>query len=138
MGFLARLFKPKAVEGAGNLLDSADNFANGLRDAVTGEGNQLKLAELMATLAQVRLQISLAEAQSPRFFVAGARPFILWVIGCSMAMKFIVGPVLTTYTNLPFPDLDFGVMYSLLQIILGAELVGARTFEKLKGVQDKH
>jgi hypothetical protein len=92
----------------------------------------------MPTLVQLRLQVSLAEAQSPRFFVAGWRPFIGWVIGCSMALKYLVGPIITTYTELPFPDLDFGIMYSLLQILLGAELVGARTFEKLKGVQDKH
>lgn len=138
MGFLSRIFGGGGGEGAAKLIDSANGIAGGLRDAVTGEGNQLKLAELMTKLAEVRLQISLAEAQNPRFFVAGARPALLWVIVLSMAMKFIVGPFITTYTNAPFPDLDFGPLYTMLQGILGMELVGTRTFEKLKGVQGKH
>lgn len=138
MGLLQNLFKKKAAEGAGTLLDSAGGFANDLRGAITGEENQLKLAQLMTTLADARLQIALAEAQSTRFFVAGARPALLWVIVLSMALKFVVGPFIVTYTSAPFPELDFGPLYTLLQGILGMELVGARTFEKLKGVQHLH
>ena len=142
MGFLAKLFAKKVADGAGTgaskAIDSATNFATGLRNAITGEENQLKLAGIIAELSKARMEISLAEAQSPRFFIAGARPALLWVIVLSMALKFIVGPFLTTYTSAAFPDLDFGPLYTILQGILGFELIGSRTFEKLKGVQHRH
>lgn len=138
MGFLKRLFGVGDGGGVKETLDSAGGLANNLRDAITGEGNLLKLAELQAELEKAKNAINLAEAQSARLFVAGWRPFLGWVIGASMAMKFIVGPLLTTYTKLPFPELDFGIMYTVLQLLLGGELIGARTLEKSKGVQNKH
>jgi hypothetical protein len=138
MGFLSGLFGKATATGASGLAEAAGNLAGDLRDAITGEENKLKAAELQLKLAELRSSITLAEAQSARLFVAGWRPFLGWAIGASVWLKYVVFPILGTYTKLKIPDLDFGAMYTLLQLLLGGELVAARTFEKLRGAQRNH
>ena len=91
--------------------------------------------ELAAMTAQT--DTNKVEAQSGSLFVAGARPFIIWVCGFGFAMQFIVSPILTwgsALLNHPItlPPLDMGTLMTMLGGLLG--LGAMRTVEKLNGV----
>ena len=91
--------------------------------------------ELAAIVGQ--MDINNVEAASGSLFVAGARPFIIWVCGIGFAMQFIVSPILTwgsALLNHPItlPPLDMGTLMTMLGGLLG--LGAMRTVEKLNGV----
>ena len=81
-------------------------------------------------MAQVELNKIGAAHRS--IFVAGARPFLLWVCGVGLAFSFIVNPVIQWTTGDPGPELPTGVMMELVIAMLG--LAGLRTAEKMVGV----
>ena len=92
--------------------------------------------ELAAMTAQT--DINKVEAANGSLFVAGARPFIIWVCGLGFAMQFIVSPMLTWGSTLlgkpvNLPPLDMGTLMTMLGGLLG--LGAMRTVEKLNGVQ---
>jgi hypothetical protein len=87
-------------------------------------------------LAKAQTQVNLAEASSSSLFVAGGRPFILWVCGVALANDFIVRPFavfvasLNHVTGANWPSLD---MASLMPLLLGMLGLGAmRTYEKVQ------
>lgn len=94
------------------------------------------LAQLTADteLAKAQLQVNLAEASSSSLFVAGGRPFILWVCGVALANDFVVRPFALFVSSLlhataSWPSLDVG---SLMPLLLGMLGLGAmRTVEKV-------
>lgn len=92
--------------------------------------------ELATMVAQT--DINKVEAASGSLFVAGARPFIIWVCGLGFAMQFVVSPILTWGSTLlgkpvNLPPLDMGTLMTMLGGLLG--LGAMRTVEKLNGVQ---
>jgi hypothetical protein len=93
----------------------------------------LQTAELSKILAQ--LEVNAKEAAHPSVWVAGWRPFIGWVCGCSFAYATILHPLLTWYgrsRGWPAPPtLDGELMLYVLGGMLG--LGGYRTLEKVKG-----
>ena len=93
----------------------------------------LQTAELSKILAQ--LEVNAKEAAHPSVWVAGWRPFIGWVCGCSFAYATILHPLLTWYgrsRGWPAPPtLDAELMLYVLGGMLG--LGGYRTLEKVKG-----
>lgn len=98
-----------------------------------------ELAQLSASLdiAKGQLAINQTEAASASLFVAGPRPFIMWVCGFAFAYKFILAPAaafaLTAFGHpITLPVLDFTEMSTVLMGLLG--LGGLRTVEKIKGV----
>jgi hypothetical protein len=107
-----------------------------------------KAQEIDYLISEAQNKINAIEAASASVFVAGGRPFIIWVIGIAMACYYIPQAVLASviwfiacykagWQLLPFP-LSFNLA-ELLQ--LGGMLLGLgayRTFEKVKGVQDRH
>lgn len=93
-----------------------------------------ELAELTG-----QLEINKVEAASTNWFVAGARPFILW--GCGLAMLYVslfepmlrfVATVIFHYAG-PFPVIDASLTTQVLLGLLG--LSGYRTMEKIKGAE---
>jgi hypothetical protein len=91
--------------------------------------------ELTAMLAQT--DINKAEAASSSVFVAGARPFIMWVCGIGCAWNWIGLPVacfIMAIMNIPIDirPADLSEMMPLLFGMLG--LGSLRTVEKIKGV----
>lgn len=92
----------------------------------------------LTSIVQGQLQINLKEAEHGSVFVAGARPFLLWVCGFGYAWTFVLQPLLTwvlvaagvTFT--PLPILDIGPLATLTLGMLG--LGGLRTYEKRLGV----
>lgn len=100
-------------------------------------------AEVKLLLAQI--DVNKAEASHKSIFVAGARPFILWVGGLSLAWQFVAYPILLWAwatmqaagyipTSLPPPPvLDGAELMALVSALLG--VAGMRSFDKSKGVE---
>jgi len=102
-----------------------------------------QLAELASTtdLAKAQDAINAAEAASGNWWIAGGRPFIIWVCGFSLAWNYVVGPMLAWVLTVaghtvPLPTLDMSVMMPVLLGLLG--LSGMRTAEKVTKVNDRH
>lgn len=132
-----------------------------LREAITGEKiiDPIKAQEMAQKLIELEQKLPLAqiellkvEASHASKFVAGARPFIIWICGVSLGLmmipKAIVLTLIWTYQvycaingttfiiELPtFPDLGVGDVIALIIPLLG--LSGLRTFEKHQGIDTK-
>lgn len=119
-------------------------------DPVKQAEEQRKLQELaqegdIARLnAQVKLlvgqmEINRESAKHKSVFVAGARPFIIWVGGFSMAWSGIVHPLLVWLLVVfaphiePPPLIESGALTAIVSGLLGVG--GMRSFDKSKGVE---
>ena len=100
-----------------------------------------ELAELAAAtdLAKLQLQVNIEEAKSPNWWVAGARPFVMWTCGFALAYASLIEPfarfaaqVVYGYTG-AFPVIDTTITMQVLFGILG--LGAYRTAEKIKGAE---
>jgi hypothetical protein len=82
-------------------------------------------------------EINAIEAKHRTIFVAGWRPFIGWVCGVSLAMNFVVFPMMEWITKLrgdliTRPEMDTGALMTLVISLLG--LGATRTYEKMIGI----
>jgi hypothetical protein len=132
-----------------NLGDIGDVLVKA-REAITGESidDPIKRAEISLQLKQLeqainlgQIEVNKAEAASDKLFVAGWRPFIGWVGGFALAYSFVIAPTAVWIAELngakaELPTIDTGVLFNLVLAMLG--FGGLRTYEKLRGVQDKH
>ena len=123
--FLAEVKEP--VEAIGGILD----------EIFTSEEEELNLAlakqrlELSPSLIQA--EINKVQASHRSIFVAGARPFLLWVCGFGFLFAFVINPILQwLWPQLGTPQLPLEAMMELTMAMLG--LAGLRTVEKIKGV----
>lgn len=117
--------------------------AGGAIEAVGGimgavfQNKQEKLSheEIMARIAMqpqtAQQEISRIEAQHRSVFVAGARPFILWVCGVGLAFVFVANPIIQWVTGSPGPEMPTAAMTQMVYALLG--LGTLRTVEKLNG-----
>lgn len=143
-----------------NLGDVGSLFTS-IRESITGEkivdpikAQELafKLTELEQKLPLAQIELLKVEASHASKFVAGARPFIIWICGIALGLmtipKALVLTILWTYQvycaingitfiiELPvFPDLGVGDVIALIIPLLG--LAGLRTFEKQQGIDTK-
>lgn len=94
------------------------------------------LGQLQAS-DQAQNAVNEKSAQHSSIFVAGARPFILWVCGFALAYQYVAAPLIVWAAALfgkplPMPPTIDSVMWELMFGMLG---MGAlRSFEKIKGV----
>lgn len=94
-------------------------------------------AEVQLMVAQIKVNEESAKHKS--IFVAGARPFIIWVGGFSLAWSGIIHPLLTwvwVFTEMagqPPPLIESGVLGSIVTGLLGVG--GMRSFDKKQGTQ---
>lgn len=99
---------------------------------------EMQMLGAMAGLVQGQLAINQEQARHTSIFVAGARPFLLWVCGVGFAWQFIGQPLVQWAFALWAPDithpppLDIGPLMTLALGMLG--LGGLRTYEKRLGV----
>ncbi len=100
-----------------------------------------QMLNAMTGLVEGQLKINQEQAKHSSVFVAGARPFIMWVCGSALLWQFLLQPMATWFllafaqpeTLPPFPALDMGPLMTLLLGMLG--LGGLRTYEKRLGVE---
>ncbi len=114
-----------AVEAVGNVADKLFTSAD---EKLTHKEIRIRLAQ-QPQLAQI--EVNKIEASHRSLFVAGGRPFILWICGFGLAFAYLINPVLQWRTGLPGPVLPMEYMMELVYLILG--LGSYRTFEKMKG-----
>ena len=130
MGFFSNLLGRGAaepIEAVGNIIDQV--FTSD-EERVQGEILKQKLAMKPAL---VQAEITKVQAGHRSMFVAGARPFLMWVCGFGLAFAFIVNPILEwLFPTVGKPELPLDAMMELVLAMLG--LAGLRTAEKLKGV----
>jgi len=128
MGFLASLFSSTAAEpiaAIGNVVDAL----------FTSDDERLDKAIIKQRLLQqpalAQSEINKVQASHRSTFVAGARPFLMWVCGIGFLMAFVINPIMQWFGLAPV-ILPVDVMMELTLAMLG--LSGLRTIEKLKGV----
>ncbi len=130
MNWLERIFSveiTEPIQAVGGILD----------EIFTSEEEQLNLMLIKQRLEQnpvlVQANINKVQAKHRSIFVAGARPFLMWVCGFGFMFAFIVNPILQwLFPHVGAPDLPLTIMMELTLGMLG--LAGLRTIEKLKGV----
>ena len=114
------------IEAVGNVLDAL----------FTSDDERLDKEIIKQRLAQqpalAQAEITKVQAQHRSTFVAGARPFILWVCGLGFLFSFVINPILQWIApESGSPVLPLDVMMELTLAMLG--LAGLRTVEKLQG-----
>lgn len=102
---------------------------------------QEELLQLQA-VTSAQTDVNKVEAASTSMFIAGARPFIMWVCGVGLATSCIIAPLFTWASALAghptqFPKLDDLLLQSTLAGLLGLGHV-TRTVEKIRGVVGLH
>lgn len=97
----------------------------------------LQAQEFQIQIEQIR--VNAAEASSTNWFVAGARPAIMWVCGFALAYVSVLEPILRFTAKVwfgyegEFPVIDTDITMQVLFGILG--LGAARTVEKIKSAE---
>jgi len=114
------------IEAVGNVLDAL----------FTSDDERLDKEIIKQRLAQqpalAQAEITKVQALHRSTFVAGARPFILWVCGLGFLFSFVINPILQWIApESGSPVLPLDVMMELTLAMLG--LAGLRTVEKLQG-----
>ena len=100
-----------------------------------------KLAHEISTMAEKHAQqLALAqikvnqEEANGNWFQSSWRPLIGWICGLSLAINYMVAPILGGF-GITIPQADMSVMMPLLFGMLG--IAGMRSFDKLKKTDTK-
>lgn len=107
-------------------------------DETQRDAAKLELFKLQRSGDLAQLTVNAEEAKPTNWFVAGGRPFVIWVCAVSLAYMAIIEPIARFvaavgfgYTG-GFPVLDTSLTTQILVGLLG--LSGLRSFDKVKGV----
>jgi len=116
------------------------------------DASESEKAKLTATLAELdaihkeriaQAEINQAEAGSPSLFVSGARPALLWCCVLIFFYSYILYPSAVFIVSLcdaaiipPKLAMD-DTVWNLVFGLLGLGLIGARSYDKAKGVASK-
>lgn len=117
-----------AIPILGSILDRVIPDKNARAQAQEALEAAEQSGELQVLLGQ--LEINKQEAAHKSIFVAGARPFILWVCGVALLYNTLLHPILNIWVDMP--PVETGLLYPVLTGMLG--LGGMRSWEKSKGV----
>ena len=119
--------------------DPAQKAAAALELARMQQNGELAQLAADTDLAKLQIQTNIEEAKSTTWFVAGARPFIMWTCGVSLAYVSVVEPISRVVAKVwfgyvgDFPVIDTNLTMQILMGILG--LGAYRTAEKIKGAE---
>jgi len=112
------------VEAVGSVLD---NLFTSKEETLTLEIAKERLA---AKPALIQAEINKVQASHRSMFVAGARPFLMWVCGVGFSYAFLVAPTLEFFLpNTEKIEIPTDIMLELTLAMLG--LSSLRTVEKL-------
>jgi len=138
MGFLSRLFAP----AVGDTLKTASGVVREVRNTFAKKlppdeqaAFDLNMLRIEAELGKSQMEINKAEAEHSSVFVAGWRPMLGWCLSIAIGMNVLLRPILGIF-GIEIPDIP-PAAFTLMNILLGV-VVGTRTLEKFKGVQNKH
>lgn len=97
---------------------------------------QADLLKYAAEQSQAQMEVNKVEAAHSSLFVAGWRPFIGWMGGCSLGYAFLLQPILSWFLEIvgvttPLPEPNTEAMMALVTAMLG--VTAARSFDKWKG-----
>lgn len=128
LGFLTGLFSKSGatpIEAIGGVLDKL----------FTSDEEKAQAAIVLEKLRQhpndLQAAITKIEASHRSLFVAGGRPFIIWVCGIGLCFTFIVNPIFQWFTGHLGPNLPMKYIIDLVYALLG--LGAFRTIEKFGG-----
>jgi len=98
------------------------------------------MADNSIALAKGQIEIGKLEAVSTNWFIAGARPYIVWVCGVGLTYELLLQPIfawlsLNLHWSVP-PTLDAGTLGATVSALLG--LGTMRSFEKYNDINNKH
>lgn len=119
------------IEAIGDVIDDVHTSAEEKAAA------KIVMERLRQEPAKLQAAINHAQVQHRSVFVAGGRPFILWVCGFALAyiwfIRIIMSDIIVAFDGPPLPVLDVSAadVVGLLGPILG--LGALRTGEKLAG-----
>ncbi|WP_289508445.1 3TM-type holin [Pseudoalteromonas phenolica] len=129
MNWLSQLFASSGepVKAISNMID----------ELYTSDDELLELealkARLQAKQRELQIEVNSIQVNHRSVFVAGARPFLMWVCGLGFLFAFVINPILQwLIPEQGTPILPLNVMLELTLGMLG--LAGLRTIEKIKGV----
>ena len=120
-----------------NPAETIDAIGSIFDNLFTSDDERLSHEEIKMRLAQkpqmAQAEINKVQASSRSTFVAGARPFLMWVCGVGLAMAFIINPIIVAFfPNVNEIQVPLDQMMELTLAMLG--LATLRTVEKLNGV----
>lgn len=121
------------------IIDSVGKVAG---DLITTDKERMQLElegrKLDQAIDLAQIGVNTEEAKSTSWFVAGGRPFILWVCGLALSYASLIEPIARFIAKVAFgytgefPVIDTDLTMQVLFGLLG--LGGLRTFEKIRGV----
>lgn len=130
MSWFTSLFTSTAAEpitAIGNVVDALFTSDEERLD------KNIIMQRLLQQPALAQTEINKVQAAHRSTFVAGARPFLMWVCGFGFLFAFLINPILQwLMPEIGSPILPLDVMMELTLAMLG--LAGLRTVEKLQGV----
>ena len=129
MGFFSKMLGQgivSTVTGIGGVVNQFMETPDEKRAA------EIVFAKLGHRRNEVQSEINKVAAGHRTLFVAGARPFLLWVCGIGLAFPFVITPILQWSTGNVGPVLPTDQIIKLVYGMLG--LAGLRTYEKKLGI----
>lgn len=103
--------------------------------------HQQAIVSALSAIDQKQADIQVEEAKSTNWFIAAARPALMWVFVSSFTWQYVLLPIttfgLTLYGHpIALPTLDMSTMMPILLGMLG--LSTQRTVEKIQDVHNQH
>ena len=126
-----------SLTGGGGVVEPVVAIGNVIDKLFTSDEERAAGELLKQKLAQApqlaQSEINKVQAGHRSTFVAGARPFLMWVCGAGLLFAFVLNPIIEWIApERGSPDLPLEAMMELTIAMLG--LAGLRTVEKLKGL----
>ena len=124
-----------------NPFGAAERLAGSVIDKLAPQTDNNRANQALE-MTKTQTDTELSEARHPSTFVAGGRPFIIWICGFGIAYQYLLNPLFLwvwvsfgkTVATAP-TTLDTSFLTSLVISLLGVG--GMRMVEKLNGVETK-
>ena len=103
------------------------------------QAESFKELEVALQEQQMQADINKVEAASDKLFVAGPRPFIMWICGVAFGLQFVLFPLMVFIAQLFNKMMQVPILplEALMTVLLGTlGLGGYRSWEKIKGVRN--
>lgn len=105
------------------------------------DANEQAIMSALSAIDQKQADTNIEEAKSTNWWIAAARPSLMWVFVASFTWQYVCLPILTFILVLAkhpiiLPTLDMSVMMPVLLGMLG--LSTQRTVEKIQDVHNEH